>query len=515
MNKSKIDFIADIINSKKLDPYNKDRFFALALNEIKKLGDDDGIRKEIEDVKQKIENIKYKAGKIEENINLNEPRIFKAVFRGREQYVIADGETKNIFPFVNKNTGELIIELSCVVFYDKGLVVKIVDESMSSSSSDVIQRLEKGLTEKLNCELSNFKNENKIIESNQASQHIDKENENVIPENGAIETHLPFQQADLPDYNNPTQLSQFLRAYNQDPILKYTCHEFDEDGLCSVNERCGMDTFNIEVFQQLLSVSFRQLATRYQIPKNIWALINVYINGGREWASDKVKINWRSPDLLEWSANSQSVVPNPGNDLIAKTENFGFEFNNRAFKSILFGTRVGTFSQLVIYFKCLFHIRRDNSLKRLVENANTRKGWNDKISFDTSAIVENIEFFTDVDKLLQAYEKIIKIILDTSTTQNLEEPSVKISLKDLDDCIIFSIHHENSVYLKTIRNTLERIGQSHTDLIKNQVNGLCDLYIQADFGNDEHARINLWDGEERIAKKLSDVKGVEYQLVFK
>lgn len=510
MNKSKIDFIADIINSKKLDPYNKDRFFALALNEIKKLGDDDGIRKEIDDVKQKIEAIKYKAGEIGENANSDQPRIFKAVFRGREQYVIADGETKNIFPFVNKNTGELIIELSCIVFYDNGIVAKIVDESVSSIGSDAIQKLEKGLTEKLNSELDNFKKENGATEVVLPSDHFDADYENETN----VAAIFPAQ-TDLPDYSNPKQLSQFLRAYNQDPILKYTCHEFDEDGLSAVNEKCEMEVFNLKIFQQYLANSFRNLSRQYVIPTKIWALINAYINGGTVWSSDKVKINWKCPELIEWSLNNLEVVPNPGNDLVAKTENFGFEFNNRAFKSVLFGTRVSTFSQLVIFFKCLFHIRRDNSLKRLVENTNARKGWNDKINFDTSNIAENIEFFTDVDKLIQAYVKIIEIILNISEAHNQDQPVVKISLRDFDNCIVFSILHENSAYLKNVRNTLERIGKSHTDLIKNQVNGLCDLHILADFTNNEYSRINLWNGEARKAVKLASFKGVEHQLVFK
>ncbi len=514
MNKSKIDFIADIINSKKLDPYNKDRFFALALNEIKKLGDDDGIRQEIDDVKQKIEAIKYRAGEIGENGNSDQPRIFKAVFRGREQYVIADGETKNIFPFVNKNTGDLIIELSCIVFYDNGVVAKIVDESISNIGSDAIQKLEKGLTEKLNSELDNFKKENGATAVVLVGDYFDEENGLADYQNETNVAPPSPRQTDLPDYSDPKQLSQFLRAYNQDPILKYTCHEFDEDGLSAVNEKCEMKMFNLETFQKKLAVSFEKLYKEFDPPRYIRTLIHFYINGGKEWASDNVNINWKSPKLIEWSVINRGVAPNPGKDLIAKTENFGFEFNNQAFQSKWFGTRISTFSQLTIYFKCLFHVRQDNSLKRLIEYANTKKGWKEKINFDTCNVVENIEFFTDVDKLLQAYERIIRIVLDVADRQNQGIPVVTLSLKEVNGHIIFSIHHENSIYAKSMNNTLERVGQSHTNLIKNQINGMCDLYIQADFGGNDFARINLWNGEDRRAERLENFKGVEYQLVF-
>lgn len=320
-------------------------------------------------------------------------------------------------------------------------------------------------------------------------------------------------QTDLPDYIDPTQLSKFLRVYNQDSMLKYTCHEIDKDGLITINHNCGTETFSLAKYQEQITNLFKDRFKQYSIPQNIWALINGYLNGGKEWSSDKIKVNWRSPELLEWSMINIGVVPNPDNGIVMQTNNLGFDFS--PFRSKIFETTIGSFSQLVIHFKNLFHIRADNSLKRLIENVNKVNAWNNQIEFTVANFRANVEFFTDVDKLLQAYKKIITIILKVSETYNLGKPNVELLLNEVDDAVLFSIHHKNSTYKKTIKNTMERTGQKHTELIKNQINGVCNLYIQADFENGEFARINLWNGEERKTEMKDKFTGVEYQLIFK
>lgn len=501
MNKEKVDFIAGLLNNQKIKLADKERLFNLSLSELSKITTtDDELRKEIDEIKNIVGS---NALTLYEKETPATPRYFKGKFADGEKTVIADGVTENKFCLKSIENGQLIDLPPMIVFYkDLKINAKFKnDGTLSELDPDLIYKIEGIMCKKIQEELSEYlkSKESKIREQN--LQNITK-------------SVSLLQQTDLPIYKSPSELTFFLKAYNQDPILKYTCHEFDEDGLIAVNKICKIEEFSLQKFQQCLVKSFKKLMTQYKIPTNTRALINVYLNGGTEWATDKVRINWKSIELFEWSIRNPGIAPNPGNDLIAKSENYGFEFNNVAFRSKLLDRRISSFSQLVIYFKSLFHIRRDNSLKNLIENTNTRKGWNDKISFDISDITENIEFFTDVDKLIQAYVKIINIILDISEKQNLGEPIVRISLREINNNIVFSIQHENSTYSKTIRNTLERIGQLHTELIKNQINGLCDLYIQADFGNNEFAKINLWNGEERNAEKLSEFKGVEYQLIF-
>ena len=60
-----------------------------------------------------------------------------------------------------------------------------------------------------------------------------------------------------------------------------------------------------------------------------------------------------------------------------------------------------------------------------------------------------------------------------------------------------------------------RFGTKLSDLIQNQINGLCDFYIQADFDNNQFAQINLWNGEAIEPKPLKSYVGVEFILKFK
>ncbi|MEN9548971.1 MAG: hypothetical protein RIR12_1562 [Bacteroidota bacterium] len=332
------------------------------------------------------------------------------------------------------------------------------------------------------------------------------------PDNNHPPTN-PSTAPNLPVYIDPLILSKFLRAYNKDSMLKYTCHEIDKDGLITINEKCGTEAFNLIKYQEQITNSFKEHITQFSIPKNIWALINAYLNGGKEWSSDKVKINWQSAELLEWYNNNIGFVPNPDSGLVIENNNLGFNFT--PFRSKIFDTTIGSFSQLVIHFKNLFHIRADNSLKKLIENVNAKNDWNERIECSTINLRNNVEFFTDVNKLLQAYKKIITIILDISETHNLGKPEIDLSIKEDENVTLFSIHHKNSTYKKTIKNTVERIGQKHTELIEKLINGVCDLYIQADFENNEFARINIWDGEERKANTINKFCGVEYQLIIK
>lgn len=56
MSRSKVDFIADLLASKKIDSSLKERFFTLAIGEIKKIGDsDEKIWKELDILKKKLE----------------------------------------------------------------------------------------------------------------------------------------------------------------------------------------------------------------------------------------------------------------------------------------------------------------------------------------------------------------------------------------------------------------------------------------------------------------------------
>lgn len=350
--------------------------------------------------------------------------------------------------------------------------------------------------------------QNILVDIEETQEHsIENQDETLNQKNDEIGT-----KGKLTIYKDPKHLSEFLKMYNKNPILKYTCHEIDE--LDDILNQLGSTTFVYETYIELVRKEYNKIVNFYydKINSNIQGLIWAYLIGGKTWSSDKITINWCSKELKEWCLNNPSKIPNPGLNLKRRSHSDGFEFAN--FKTKNTNNTVRTFSQLVIHFKNLFHIRSDNSLKKLIQIKNETEKFTDKINFKLN-IPENIEFFTDVDKVLQAYERIIDMVLDFVEKNNNEIPTISLSLIEINGFIIFSIHHENSIFGKTISNCIARVGQREFNLIENQINGVANLVLKADFGEGNYAEVNLWDGKIKLAKDLEIFDGVEFQLIFK
>jgi hypothetical protein len=157
-------------------------------------------------------------------------------------------------------------------------------------------------------------------------------------------------------------------------------------------------------------------------------------------------------------------------------------------------------------------------LRTILEKVSSKwKPEDVQISFVESGFNDSVELFTDVDKLIQAYQKIVEICIENRSEDN--EP-IQIQLSFYDDAetksTFFCIHHLNTVYKKTSKNSTERIGTAHSNLISKQINGLSDLYIEARFGDGVSGRLNLWDenDEFKFQSLQEDITGVKYILRF-
>ena len=101
---------------------------------------------------------------------------------------------------------------------------------------------------------------------------------------------------------------------------------------------------------------------------------------------------------------------------------------------------------------------------------------------------------------------------------NDKQPEFKISLTEKkgkkNGAIVLSILHKNSIFGKTIQQLKERNGETFTSLIKDQINGICDLKIKAIFENNSCYEIMKWpEGKEKKINELID--GVQFELIFK
>lgn len=415
------------------------------------------------------------------------------------------------------------------------------------------------------------RNEDIVLLENRIENLEKKEEATAIVEEikiaGKKEEKVEVENALPKNYINPfgeKSLSNFLLAYNQDPLLKYTCHEVsnsftiddkDYNFIDYIKEIAKTDVYTVRVHQQLLQKRFEELLCevdkngnkraneegkkkkKYFISNNIETLILVYLTGKnsngkkKEWSSNNIEMNWANEELLTWSDTHPNCVPHPDKTLKKKQKDF-YKLE-KTFISNLNGENIQDFSDLAIHFKCLFHIRPDNSLKDLLEYRNKTK-WGQNIDFTFSKFRTDIELFTDVDKLLQIYDEILRIstveLIRTNSKYALEENEkhkITLSFYEVEKQIFFEIHHIHPhypFYGKSSNNVIERVGEAHTNLI-NKVNGIADLYIQADFNEENKSyEINLWDGEwngekyvpkKRKKKEITKVDGVKYKLRLK
>ena len=78
----------------------------------------------------------------------------------------------------------------------------------------------------------------------------------------------------------------------------------------------------------------------------------------------------------------------------------------------------------------------------------------------------------------------------------------------------FVVKDCDSVYMKTVYDIVDRPGGTTDEIIRN-LNGVCNVYLQADFSDEKSYSINIWNGQRRNPKPIDKVGGVKYILEFK
>jgi hypothetical protein len=326
-----------------------------------------------------------------------------------------------------------------------------------------------------------------------------------------------------PEYIDPFAkkgISKFLQAYNESPILNSTCHEVDdENSFSELLKFCKIEKYDFKIHLECIKNEFTKLTKEYNINKKIYSLIKGYLFGGVKWSTDELEESWSSQELFKWYEASPNSIPNPGINFIEKYEKEGYSLGS-PFVSSLTGKNITSFSDLVLLFKSMFHINSNNSLKknliRVSEKAKINE-WAD-LRFNEEKFGENIHLYTDVDKLIQAFNMLVGLIKSIIKEFKISDrPKIILAFYEEDKNIIFSIHHLNSTFKKSLESTKSHpFGLSMSPIIQNQINGLCNFELKADFGNNDFARINLWDGAEiKVLERFKEFKGVEYILKFK
>ena len=156
-------------------------------------------------------------------------------------------------------------------------------------------------------------------------------------------------------YVSPKNLHIFLFRYNQDSILKYTCHEIDTDEtIAEICHLCRTESYSIKKHTEIIVKAFKQLTKALKddnvnLDTKMYALISVYLtgmtrSGQTEWSTLKIKTNWSSKALFEWGDNNPNIIPSPGMNIARKQRNRGYELP-KAFISNLSGNRILSFNE--------------------------------------------------------------------------------------------------------------------------------------------------------------------------
>ncbi len=333
---------------------------------------------------------------------------------------------------------------------------------------------------------------------------IDNPPDNTLPD-------LPPPQ-NIIKYIDPINLYNALHAYNQNPILKTTCHPISSANIDIIVHQSGSREYDFKKHLELIKLNFIDLAGNEKFTTKMYMLIKNYLTGEGTWSSQNIKASWGNKDIEEWANRNPNIAPNPEDSLIEATENEGYKLE-KEFISKLTNKPIRNFNELVLYFKSLWHIKDDNPLQRILEIRNSDYKYEEWANIQFIDFSQTLNLFTDVDKLVQAYSKIIELIKENSNRNHQE---IVISYYEEGSKKILSIHQLNTSWKKSISDTIERpFGNSMLPLIENQINGLCDLHIRAKFENNQNYELNLWDGKERKAKLIPMFDGVQYLLILK
>ena len=333
-----------------------------------------------------------------------------------------------------------------------------------------------------------------------------------IHEKPPIKDHVESDDPLNFKYINPSDLYSALLAYNQDPILKTTCHPMSTSNIEYLLTITNKSEYDFNNHLEAVKFSFERFSKNYRLTSKMYTLIKYYLNGGGFWSGQNVSFSWNDPGLREWSVNNPKMVPNPEESLVELNENEGFRLLN-PFISDLTGQTVESFNDLVIFFKSLWHIKKDNPLQQIIEKQNLDKNFGTWANFQFVNFSQTINLYTDVDKLIQAYREIIKLIKKNSGD---EMQTIELSFYESESKKILSIYQRNTYWNKSVLDTVERpFGNDFPPIIKNQINGLCDLHIEARFENNCFYHVNLWDGNQRESYPIEEIDGVKYLLILK
>ncbi|WP_343305169.1 hypothetical protein AAHN97_26910 [Chitinophaga niabensis] len=323
------------------------------------------------------------------------------------------------------------------------------------------------------------------------------------------------EKRSLPQYKNPKNLARFLTSLNSNTILKSTTHSIDADLYDELLYRMGIPSYDYETHFKYIKKEYDELLQQYRtaLPPAIVAKLNEFYFFEKKtgWSEAHIRIGWFSEEIKTWCRNHPGCCPNPGNDMEYLSPNL-FRRERDVDNNVL-----NNFQDIIDSLKMQIECRDKSYLENALWKLNFDKFRQLNITLD--GITKCLQFYTDVEKLKQAYKNIIHMCIEEHNKKNgsLKDLQIEVSLKKekrtTDDVVILSILHKGSVFGKDITPPF-RYGKSLTNLIQNQLNGMCNLELQTVLPDGRSVIFDLWPKGNSIIPLHESMNGVQFNLIF-
>lgn len=316
-------------------------------------------------------------------------------------------------------------------------------------------------------------------------------------------------------YKHPLNLIKFLVDFNKNAILKSTTHPIDSNILGNLLESMKITRYDYKKHIQYIGAEYEILMNvkRNFLPKGtVGKMREFLILSKKGWSEDNILMGWTSPEVANWCLSNPEHCPSPSEDM-------GYpdcELNRPI--PLKSGKKLGTFTDVINHFKTQIECRNSSSLDRLLAYENSQRFSG--VNINIEQVQGGIQFYTDVEKVLQAYNHLIYLCMEMhkKTQNSVDEMRIEVALNRGNDgnkhLIILSILDKGAEFEKDIESLLSRYGNTFSGIIANQINGLCDLELIADFRGGVSAKVSIWPRNEKYQRRDAKVGGVQYNLIF-
>lgn len=279
--KNKISFISNLLDSKKIDTFQKERILLLTKKELDSIGNSNEI------INFKITELEKKMDAIQStSINsISEAKIYSKI----DDYLLKKNKIEEVY-------GE---------FDGFQNIVIQADEAVTQQHSDAEEAMINAAIEKQDAE------------EEMMEQHIDADDaiiQKLINSQGAYGnikalTQIPKKYISIKTIikqHKPKDVADFMYLFNKREGFKYLTHDYDEDNI-----------FDIEAYIVKAKDLFKRETKILKIPTDLWQIVNQFaFTKNPDWG-DKIKEGFSTQNWIEWSKqNKLSPIRNKEYELI-------------------------------------------------------------------------------------------------------------------------------------------------------------------------------------------------------